>query len=284
MTATAPRTSYLICTTPRSGSTLLCELLAQTGIAGLPEEYFQQLRSTGAPMTPRDYLHGVAADLVPPLDPARAAPAPDDPYDPRRYEDFEEYLGCVLRNATTPNGVFAAKIMWPYVAGLVAGLGTIPRYRHIEGPAALLSSAFPGLRYVWLRRYDKVRQAVSLWRAIQTWRWRQDAFGRSEQTPAAELRYSFEAVDHLRRTLIAADRAWELYFEGTGIKALTLSYEDFVPNMHETVAKLLDFAGIDCPPGTEHTLPRTARQSDSLSEQWVAEFRGDFALRVPAVR
>src|SRR3954453_1014417 len=32
-----PSLSYLICTTPRSGSTLLCEALENTGVAGRPE-------------------------------------------------------------------------------------------------------------------------------------------------------------------------------------------------------------------------------------------------------
>ncbi|MBA2364790.1 MAG: hypothetical protein H0V86_14810, partial [Chloroflexia bacterium] len=35
-----PHTSYLICGTPRSGSFLLCEALKNTGLAGMPEEYF----------------------------------------------------------------------------------------------------------------------------------------------------------------------------------------------------------------------------------------------------
>src|SRR5215213_3769543 len=117
-----PTHSYLICTTPRSGSTLLCELLEGTGVAGRPDEYFQQLRATGMPMTPRDYLDGVAAGLVPP--PADHDGNGDDlsVYDPRRFADFEQYVAWVRRRATTPNGVFAAKIMWPYMAGLVDGL------------------------------------------------------------------------------------------------------------------------------------------------------------------
>src|SRR5580658_3754028 len=34
--------SYVICTSPRSGSTLLCKLLAATGIAGNPDSYFHR--------------------------------------------------------------------------------------------------------------------------------------------------------------------------------------------------------------------------------------------------
>jgi LPS sulfotransferase NodH len=274
--------SYLICTTPRSGSTLLCELLTATGVAGRPDEYFQQLRTTGMPMTPRDYLAGVAPDIIP-VEDREGELEQHELFDPRRFASFEEYMGWVVQRATTPNGVFGAKIMWPYMAGLVDGLSTFPCHRGMVAPNDLLSQAFPGLRYVWLRRMDKVRQAVSLWRAIQTWHWRKDAARASDRAPDTELRYSFKAIDHLRKRLIASDRAWEIYFEGTDAELLTLTYEDFTQEMHEAVIWILRHVGVGHLAEAQYDLPPTARQADEISERWVAEFRADFAARVPAV-
>jgi LPS sulfotransferase NodH len=34
--------SYIICTSPRSGSTLLCQLLTDTNVAGVPNSYFHK--------------------------------------------------------------------------------------------------------------------------------------------------------------------------------------------------------------------------------------------------
>ena len=48
--------SYLVCATQRSGSTLLCELLRATDVAGVPDEYFERLRETGTPRQPRQYF------------------------------------------------------------------------------------------------------------------------------------------------------------------------------------------------------------------------------------
>jgi LPS sulfotransferase NodH len=280
MTVQAPR-SYLICTTPRSGSTLLCELLTATGIAGRPDEYFQQLRSTKQPMTARDYLAGVADEIIPQEDHAGELEQ-HLLYDPHRFFDYEEYVGWVRERATTPNGVFGAKIMWPYMAGLVDGLSTIPGNDPGMSPAEVLGRTFPRLHYVWLRRMDKVRQAVSLWRAIQTWHWRTDARAKA---PACEAqpRYSFEAIDHLRRQLIASDRAWEIYFERIRTAPLTLTYEEFVQDLHETVAYTLDHVGIRYPADARYGVPDTARQADELSERWVSTFRADFA-NAPAIR
>jgi len=36
----SPHISYLICATHRTGSTLLCEALTNTGLAGHPDEFF----------------------------------------------------------------------------------------------------------------------------------------------------------------------------------------------------------------------------------------------------
>src|SRR5918911_4934810 len=51
-----PKLSYLICATPRSGSTLLSEALTRTEIAGRPEEHFEVLLETGQRRQPRDYF------------------------------------------------------------------------------------------------------------------------------------------------------------------------------------------------------------------------------------
>lgn len=55
---TADRT-YLVCATPRSGSTLVCQALKKTGVAGRPEEYFEALRHSGRPRRPEEYFIGV---------------------------------------------------------------------------------------------------------------------------------------------------------------------------------------------------------------------------------
>ena len=54
-----PNRSYLVCATPRSGSTLVCHALEETGVAGRPEEYFEALRHSGRPRRPEEYFVGV---------------------------------------------------------------------------------------------------------------------------------------------------------------------------------------------------------------------------------
>src|SRR5205807_349057 len=95
--------SCVICTTPRSGSWFLSELLGATGLAGRPEEYFradwfQQFLARGA----LTYEHRVKRwpsenVAIPPVDLIRA---------------LSEFLSCVREIAASPNGVIGLKIHW----------------------------------------------------------------------------------------------------------------------------------------------------------------------------
>src|SRR5919202_4203540 len=72
MRSSPPRLSYLVCATPRSGSTLLCDVLTSTGVAGRPQEFWEALPGTGLPRQPREYLPGlddaVAGVELPPVE------------------------------------------------------------------------------------------------------------------------------------------------------------------------------------------------------------------------
>ncbi len=80
--------SYLICATPRTGSSLLCGLLESTGVAGNSESYFRQ---------PDEHAWaaqwGIASQSGGAL-------------------SYADYVRAVLAAGRTENGVFSARIMW----------------------------------------------------------------------------------------------------------------------------------------------------------------------------
>ena len=87
-----PTRSYLICTTPRSGSWLLADGLRATGVAGRPEEYLRtdwlmRYRATGT----LTYEHRILG-----LGPITST------------GDLAGFLAAVLDIGTTPHGVFGA--------------------------------------------------------------------------------------------------------------------------------------------------------------------------------
>lgn len=277
MTSIAAPRSYVVCATPRSGSTLLCELLKSTGVAGRPEEYFEACLETGLPPHPGDYLEGL---------PRTGAGIRDDDTPPRApsyssllgLRSYREHLERTLRLGTTENGVFSVKLMWRHLPDLQALAAQLPEYAGLE-LHPLLTKLLADPHYVWMTRRDKVRQAVSMWRALQTRTWRLEHPREGDET--ASLRYSFEGVDHLVRSLAAEDRAWGDHFEAHAIPALTIRYEDDLEQDRAgTVEGVLAHIGVEAPDEWRAAEPMH-RQADALNEDWVEAYRHDIAERDP---
>jgi trehalose 2-sulfotransferase len=271
-------TSYLVCATPRSGSTLLCEALKATGVAGCPEEYFEATPATRERRRPRDYLRGLD-------DPqALALVATDGPDEQPAYSSlrgirrYAEHLERVRVWGTTPNGVFGAKIMWNQVGHLATLADEDPACRGLPY-AELLDHLFARPRYVWVRREDTVRQAVSLWRAMQTRFWRAEVEPPVARPGGPEPQYSYPALRHLIGVLHDDDGAWARFFAAFAVPPFTLTYEQLAADLEGMVRTTLEYLGIAPPDGLLAAPPRMRRQSDDLSEAWVAAYARDAAAQ-----
>jgi trehalose 2-sulfotransferase len=264
-----PTISYLVCATPRSGSTLLCHLLDQTGLAGHPEEYFEALRHSGLPRRPHEYFDPDRhANIVERLAFREMPEGPATPSELWRPETYDRYLAWALREGTTPNGVFGAKLMWGYLGDFAQLLRGIDGMDGLPVPD-LLGRAFPNLRYVRITRRDKVRQAVSLWRAVQTQAWRREEGGHGNGE-GREPTFSFRAINYLVRLLTAHDASWDAYFLGLGHEPLSVTYEEMAESYEPVVRRVLEHVGVEVPADLHVEAPRLKAQADERSERWVA--------------
>lgn len=274
-----PTRSYLICATPRSGSTLLCEALESTGIAGNPKEYFEALKTTGLPRRPKEYFTTLEnqeiMNLLGDFSRDHASTAPPS----QAYASYAEYLAHVLEEGMTPNGIFGAKVMWGYFDDFISNLRDIPAFKKTPVPE-LLSSIFPDLCYIRVSRLDKVRQAISLWKAIQTYTWREDepaSFGDQQVDGIHEpqkqvLHFHFPAIDYLIQQIEEHERAWQRYFDEIAIRPFNVVYEDLSANYEGTALRILEYLNIPIPAQPVFAARRMKRQSNALSEEWVERY------------
>jgi LPS sulfotransferase NodH len=271
-----PDRSYVVCSTQRSGSTYLCRLLASTGVAGTPQEYFEARAETGSPPHPGYFLAGLPRTGAGIRDDVRPTDAPEYS-DLRAVDGWEEHLARTFRMGTSKNGVFGAKLMWNQLPDLEQHATAMPEFAGLDG-SELLDRLLGQPGYVWLRRRDKVRQAISLWRALQTRTWRAEHPAAEGERPT--LSYSFRGIEHLRRRLSADDEAWGRFFLHSLIDPLELVYEDDVsPDPAGAVARVLALIGVAVPSDWTQAAGM-AQQSDEVNDEWYDAYHRDATARL----
>ena len=243
--------SYLLCTTPRTGSTLLCGLLASTRVAGRPESYFRK---------PDELLWAARWDI---------ARSPD------RVLEHSDFVRAALAAGRTDNGVFAARIMWGSLDHLFDTLGSVHPVH--TGDLDLLNRAFGHTRFVHLYRDDVLAQAVSWCRAEQTNVWHRIEQAESKQ-PEQEPRFDFDELRKLVRTIDEHNSAWRAWFACVGIQPHTVRYEDLDADPVGVAREILDFLGLTLPPGRPLEA-RHRRLADELNAQWIDRYRATLTGR-----
>jgi LPS sulfotransferase NodH len=240
--------SYLICATPRTGSTLLCGLLASTGVAGHPESYF---RKQGQ----QDYA--VQWDIARP---------PDGSF---RYAD---YVRGALAAGRSGNGVFAARIMWETL-GEVAGELRTMNPGLSGGSVSLLERAFGHVRFIYLRRDDIVAQAVSLLRAEQTNVWH-DPVHATRPDPDHEAQFDFDQIHQRVQLIDQHNAAWQGWFSSAGIEPFPVLYEELAVDPLGITHRILDFLDLELPPGRKLAVQHR-RLADELNTQWIVRYQAE---------
>jgi len=226
-------TVYLIASANRSGSYLLCEGLACTGVAGQPTESLSI-----------EYRRA----LCEPLNGAEM--------------DFSVSMTTMIRHNMTKNGVFGAKVHWDQVEELWYESG-------YDGPPYIfLLDEFPGARYIHLYRRDTLAQAISLSIAQQTNDWWRMADSKNPPRNNIEPLFDATTILHLELDLIRQQDAWRAFFKAEGITPLEMEYEALAADYRGQVARALSFLGLDPAPARDIPEPRLQKQSNKLNAIW----------------
>lgn len=168
----------------------------------------------------------------------------------------KSHITKLIEKQTSPNGVFGIKSQFDQVADFV-GLNR-------------LESFFPSpLKYVFIQRSDKTRQAVSLARAEQTDQWM------SGQDSRREPQYNYFQIRSCLREIKLQEKGWETYFMERGIQPHRVNYEQLAANPEPVILAALAYLEIPLPATFQMPAPRIQKQADHLSEDWVARFARD---------
>jgi trehalose 2-sulfotransferase len=244
--------SYLICATPRSGSTLLCSLLKSCGVAGAPESY---------------YHHSSTSEW------AKDWGLPQEAYVPA--SDFNRaYLESARREGTATSNIFAMRLMRHSFGDVTARLKTI--FPNCLNDKALFNAAFGRTFYIHLSREDKISQAVSLVKAEQSGLWHVAADGTElERTaPPRLLKYDAELIGKQLAEVRGADSEWVNWFDQQSILPLSITYETLAADPRIVLETILKALSLDERIAAQ-ILPGVAKLADAVSADWVRKFRAE---------
>lgn len=226
-------TGYLLCATPRTGSTLLCSLLTSTNVLGSPESYFRvEDEETWAERLGVPVVGGLV-------------------------RDYGAFATAVRAAGSTANGVFAARVMWGSVERVIEGLAPPASQSDVEA----LEGAFGPLAVIHLTREDVVAQAVSWARAEQTGFWHHGDMTSARPEPdlgrMADL--SKEIDDH--------NAMWARWFTANHVQPHRLTYEALTGDPAGTIAGLASHLGIVVPKVWRPASPHR-KHADQTNAEW----------------
>lgn len=174
--------SYILCTSPRSGSTLLCRLLAATGVAGRPASLFHE----------------------PSLDDWRERFGLSGEKERGERDMLAQIFTSALERGRGGTGLFGLRLQRHSFAFFSEKLAVL----HPDRPddAARLEAAFGPTLFIHLTRLDKIGQAVSYVKAQQSGLWHRASDGTELErlSPPREPVYDAALLRSTHDTMVTA--------------------------------------------------------------------------------
>jgi LPS sulfotransferase NodH len=235
----------VICGTPRSGSTLLCEMLWASRVAGRPNSFFRQQS-----VAHWKELWGLGEAVI-----------------------DSAYIAAMLDYGRAGTPIFGLRLMWGSLGDAVRVLGSGASFPE------LADRVFGETLFIHLSRNDKVAQAVSLLRAERSGLWHLNADGsvlEGEATPAS-VQYDGARIAAILAELEADDANWNAFFAREGLTPLRLTYETVTADPQAALATVLGALGQA--PAIAATVPTpTAKIGGATSRAWADRFRAENGL------
>ncbi|MGK7895727.1 MAG: Stf0 family sulfotransferase [Xenococcus sp. (in: cyanobacteria)] len=194
---------YFIAMEVRSGSNLMCQYLSNNGF-GNAGEYFQNINS--------EQLSPIICKNLD-LDPEKVEP----------YVFFERLL-----KKHSSNGIFGSKFtIYQYIFML-------SKYEELSQQQKQSLFKISNVKWIWLRRRDKLSQAISLFRAINSDQW--VSFEEPKERKIPE--YDRSQIDENLAMLLRSDFLWELFFNTHSLRPYSVFYEDFIKSPASIISEI----------------------------------------------
>ena len=234
--ATPLRKSYIVASSYRCGSTFLCSELWKSGLLGAPTEYLNIDRGNAA--------------IPSPTEPGRlmvrfGAKSPED------------YFRKLVEHRTGKNGIFGMKAHFHHFE---PALAWCPTMLEILAPVT----------FIYINRRDKVAQAVSMAKAMQT-----NAWISFDQATGKNVRYDADFIAHCMNEVEQQRIGWWRWFEANAVTPFVVTYEDMLADKDAVVRSIVELLEVENDKAERIELPAVEKQGDELNAEWMQRFGGE---------
>ena len=219
---------FFIATCQRSGGFFLMSLLNSTAKVGYVHEYLYYLN---------EGWEG------------------DSPEDAEVLAQFKHFRQTAFDKFPNPTGHWGTKV-------------DIRELPVAERWLELMEADPQSIKWIWLRRKNKIRQALSHIKANRTGIWHLGAEDspKKKESARAEIEVDFNTLSSNTLRCFVGDSAWEGFFRHHSIEPYTLYYEDFVDEStwDATVQGVFDFLDVPYEPPLQVSTHRLKQSTGTV--------------------
>ena len=221
---------YLILGSPRSGSTLVSRILFETKMAGDPLEFFN------------GYLLELECQIK-----------------GKKDLSFDRFLDQMKLRRTSPNGVFGMQLHYAQL---------LMKFKSESINNAMIGFVRDFDKHIWLRRRNKLRQAISFVVAKKNGAWSSEDKKKIEKIELEDI--SMIDILSALRFVSLNDHGWECLIRAAKLDVHEVWYEDLVADYESVCSGIFSFLQIN---GNIASVPSPpiSRQGTELNERLFAD-------------
>jgi LPS sulfotransferase NodH len=171
-----------------------------------------------------------------------------------------DYLAKLVACRTSRNGVFGAKAHFHHFEAALKGF-----------PGML--NAVPSVRFIYIRRRDRIAQAVSMAKSIQTNAWM--SLSRPRRVP---LFYSADFIGACVEEINHQTESWARWFAAKGITPFHVEYEDLITDSESVIRNILTVMDVVSDIPDNVILPKVERQANETNAEWTRRYLADVRM------
>lgn len=169
-----------------------------------------------------------------------------------------DYIAKLLARRTSKNGVFGMKAHFHHFE---AFLREYPALLEVLSPTT----------FIYISRKDKIAQAVSMAKALQTDAWT----SRMEEGPKPVLVYDREMIAHCLVDIEQQDLTWRRWFETHKVAPFQVTYDELTADAAGVVRRFVEFLGVENDERDEVDVPPARKQADETNQEWMERFESE---------